>query len=49
VLPRRGPIVEEFARHLAADAKVLDEDPDTGAKKYRCIRTGEDHHSLAFT
>ena len=28
---------------------VLDEDPDTGAKKYRYIRTGEDHFSLAFT
>jgi len=48
-LPRRLPIVEEFARHMAADAKVLDEDPDTGAKKYRYIRTGEDHYSMAFT
>jgi len=49
VLPRRLPIVEEFARHLAADAKILDEDPETGAKKYRYVRTGEDHYSLAFT
>jgi hypothetical protein len=40
---------EEFARHLAADAKVLDEDPETGAKKYRYVRTGEDHYSLACT
>ncbi len=48
-LPRREPIVELFARHMAADAKQLDEDPDTGAKKYRYIRTGEDHFSLAFT
>jgi len=48
-LPRRLPIIEEFARHMAADAKVLDEDPDTGAKKYRYIRTGEDHYSMAFT
>jgi len=48
-LPRCVPIVEEFARHMAADAKVLDEDPDTGAKKYRYVRTGEDHFSMAFT
>ncbi len=49
VLPRRVPIVEIFARHMAADAKVLDEDEETGAKKYRYVRTGEDHFSLAFT
>ncbi len=49
VLPRRLPVVETFARHLASDAKVLDEDKETGAKKYRYIRTGEDHFSLAFT
>ena len=35
VLPRRQPIIEEFAKHMAADAKVLDEDEDTGAKRYR--------------
>ena len=29
-----------------ADAKVLDEDEETGAKKYRYIRTGIDHFSL---
>jgi hypothetical protein len=49
ILPRRTPLVETFAQHMAADAKMLDEDPDTGAKKYRYIRTGEDHFSLAFT
>ena len=49
VLPRRTPIVEEFARHMTADAKILDEDEETGAQKYRYIRTGEDHFSLAFT
>ena len=48
-LPRRQPIVEMFAHHMAADAKVLDEDEETGAKKYRYIRMGEDHFSLAFT
>jgi hypothetical protein len=49
VLPRRVPLVEMFARHMASDAKVLDEDEETGAKKYRYVRTGEDHFSLAFT
>src|SRR5512140_607924 len=49
VLPRRGPLVDLFARHMTADAKILDEDPDTGAKKYRYVRIGDDHFSLAFT
>ena len=49
VLPRRQPIVEEFAEHMAADAKVLDEDEETGVKKYRYIKTGVNHFSLAFT
>jgi hypothetical protein len=49
ILPRQTPIVETFARHMAADAKTLDEDPDTGAQRFRYIRTGPDHFSLAFT
>ncbi len=49
VLPRQSPIIEEFARHMAADAKILVEDEETGAKKYRYIRTSADHFSLAFT
>jgi hypothetical protein len=49
VLPRRCPIVETFAKHLAADAKQLEEDPETGIQKYRYTRTGPDHFSLAFT
>ena len=49
VLPRRTPLIETFARHLTADAKILDEDEETGAKKFRYIRSGEDHFSLAFT
>jgi len=31
------------------DAKVLDEDEETGIKKYRYIKTGVNHFSLAFT
>ena len=41
--------MEEFAVHMAADAKILDEDEETGAQRYRYIRTGADHFSLAFT
>ncbi len=48
-LPRQDGLIDLFAQHMAADAKVLDEDEETGAKKYRYIRTGEDHLSLAFT
>jgi hypothetical protein len=49
ILPRQTPVITEFAQHMAADAKILDEDPDTGAQKYRYIRTGPDHYSLALT
>ena len=43
------PYLKEFAQHMSCDAKVLDEDPETGAKKYRYVRTGENHFSMAFT
>lgn len=49
VLPRQDRIVEEFAQHMAADAKVLEEDEETGAKRFKYVRTGPDHLSLAFT
>ncbi len=48
-LPRRVPLLETFAEHLASDAKKLIEDEETGAKSYRYIRTGTNHYSLAFT
>ena len=49
VLPRGGPVIQEFAEHVAADVKQLVEDRDTGAKSFRYVRTGVDHYSLAFT
>lgn len=49
VIARGAPHVDLFARHMAADAKILDEDEETGAKRYRYVRIGEDHFSLAFT
>ncbi len=41
--------VREFAEHLAADVKQLVEDETTGAQTYRYVKTGVNHHSLAFT
>ncbi len=49
VLPRRVPLLETFAEHLASDAKKLIDDDETGAKSYRYIRTGVNHYSFAFT
>jgi hypothetical protein len=49
VLPRRIPIVDEFAEHLTHDAKRLEEDPNTGAQAYRYVKIGINHFSLAFT
>jgi hypothetical protein len=48
-LPRRQPIIEEFAEHMTHDAKVLDEDEETGIKKYRYVKLGTNHYSFAFT
>ena len=49
VLPRRTPIVDLFASHLTQDARILEEDQDTGMQSYKYIRTGENHFSHAFT
>ncbi len=49
VLPRRSALIEEFAKHMAADAKILEEDDETGGKRYRYVRTGTNHFSMAFT
>jgi hypothetical protein len=49
VLPRPSAVVETFARHLAADTKQLDVDEETGIQRYRYVRTGPNHFSMAFT
>jgi len=49
ILPRQSDIVREFAKHVAADAKRLHEDQETGAQAYRYVKTGTNHFSLAFT
>jgi hypothetical protein len=48
-LPRRQPIVEKFAKHMTCDAKTLLEDEETGIRRYKYIRTGTNHFSMAFT
>ena len=49
ILPRRQPMLEVFAAHMAADAKRLEEDEETGEQEFRYVRGGPDHFSLAFT
>jgi len=49
VLPRVCKVVEEFAEHVANDAKRLEEDPDSVAQVYRYKKLGVNHFSLAFT
>ena len=49
MLPRAGPILQEFAEHLAADVKRLHEDEETGARAFRYVKTATNHFSLAFT
>jgi hypothetical protein len=48
VLPRRTPIIEEFAQHLHNVAKRLEEDEETGSKRYVYVRLGPDHFRHAF-
>ena len=42
-------MIREFADHMAADAKQLKEDEETGARSYRYVKTGTNHYSFAFT
>ena len=50
VISRGAGEVETFAKHLACDVKALEEDPETGAKKYRYVKSaGENHFGMAFT
>jgi len=47
-LPKRCEIVEEFAKHLHNVAKKLEEDEETGSKRYVYVRLGPDHFRHAF-
>ena len=43
VLPPRSPDVEEFAKHICNVAKKLEEDDETGSKRYVWVKLGPDH------
>jgi hypothetical protein len=49
MLPRRCEITEEFARHMHNVAKKLEEDEETGSKRYVYVKLGPDHFRHAFS
>jgi hypothetical protein len=48
VLPRECGIVQEFAKQLSNVAKKLEEDEETGSRRYVYMRLGPDHFRHAF-
>jgi len=48
ILPKRCAITEEFADHIHNVAKKLEEDPETGSKRYVYIKLGPDHYRHAY-
>lgn len=48
ILPKECDIVREFAQHLHNVAKKLEEDEETGSKRYVYVRLGPDHFRHAF-
>ena len=48
VLPRECEAVQEFAAHLHNVAKKLEEDEETGSKRYVYVKLGPDHFRHAF-
>lgn len=48
ILPRECEIVREFANHCHNIAKKLEEDEETGSKRYVYVRLGPDHFRHAF-
>lgn len=48
ILPREGEIVREFAKHLANVAKKLEEDEETGSRRYVYIKLGPFHFRHAY-
>jgi hypothetical protein len=47
-LPRETPIVHEFAVQLHNVAKKLEEDEETGSKRFVYVKLGPDHYRHAF-
>jgi hypothetical protein len=50
VLPKNCEVVREFARHLHNVAKKLEENEETGSKRYVYVKLGPDHfrHALNY-
>ena len=48
ILPKQCTETEVFASHLHAVAKKLEEDEETGSKRYVYIKLGDDHFRHAF-
>lgn len=48
ILPRECEIVKEFAQHLHNVAKRLEEDEETGSKRYVYVKLGPDHFRHSF-
>jgi hypothetical protein len=48
ILPKKSEIMQEFARHMHNVAKKLEEDEETGSKRYVYVKLGPDHFRHAF-
>ena len=48
LLPRQCTITDEFANHLHNVAKRLEEEEDTGSKRYVYVKLGPDHFRHAY-
>jgi hypothetical protein len=48
ILPKECDVVREFAKHLHNTAKKIEENKDTGSKRYIYVKLGADHFRHAF-
>jgi hypothetical protein len=48
ILPKDCEVIREFAQHLHNVAKKLEEDEETGSKRYVYVKLGPDHFRHAF-
>lgn len=48
ILPKNCGVINEFAKHLHNVAKKLEEDEETGSKRYVYVKLGPDHFRHAF-
>jgi len=48
ILPKKCEVVQDFAKHLHNVAKKIEEDEETGSKRYIYVKLGPDHFRHAF-